>query len=126
MTTASYETFLLQINRGKTSTDKAKIFNYIKRYPCCHKNNIIDSLEMTHQTVTARLSGLLDLGVIRVSSELLSSKSCLSKFVVQEDAEFILISQEQRKIQKFEQWKAKGLRDFQELISNETRARLSA
>lgn len=91
MSTASVETFLLQVNTGKIKTGLARVYRYIRRNERTHKYAIMRDLSMGHQTATARLSGLLDMGVIEVTeiAKVPKIDSKVSRFVVQTDPDKI-------------------------------------
>lgn len=127
MSRASVETFLLQINSGKTKTDKAKIYKYIRRNERTHKEAIMRDLNMSHQTVTARLSGLLDMGVIEVVevAENALSNSRISRFKVQYDPAQIQKNKINRDVVKFNKWKAKA-KEYKSFLSSEVITELSA
>jgi len=67
MTNASYKTFMHQLATGKIETDKTRLYNYILKFPKLTLNEIRINLNMKHQTVSARLSDLLDIGVVCVT-----------------------------------------------------------
>jgi DNA-binding MarR family transcriptional regulator len=63
---ASYQNFLQQINSGKITTDKQRVYQAIKKNPNITLRELRKTLKMKHQTVSARLSDLLDLGVVEI------------------------------------------------------------
>ncbi len=110
MTQASYKSFLNQVESGKKETDATRIYKYIKKLNASMiKPNIVficDGLKMKHQTATARLSDLMDIGV--VETEQSNQEETLSFFKVQEDDFKIAQNSKNRSLEKFKSWVAKG------------------
>lgn len=107
MTNASYKTFLHQLATGKIDTDKTRLYNYILKFPKLTLNEIRINLNMKHQTISARLSDLLDMGVVFISgtkerknSERLTLDSILE---IEENESKIQANFEKRQKQKVKQ-----------------------
>ena len=69
MSVRSHEAFLEQIRSGKRKTVSQLLYSFIDYYVNTHNEKIdlpemLNSCEYPHQTVTARLSELCDMGVI--------------------------------------------------------------
>lgn len=97
---ASTITFLQGVNSGTFNTQKAKIYRFLQRNHNATKNYIIKELRMSHQTVTARLSDLLDLGVVEVAGTKKTDISTLSQFRVVVDPERIESNRKNREFEK--------------------------
>jgi predicted transcriptional regulator len=110
MSKYSYKAFLNQIETGKKETDSTRIYNFIKsQNNFTVKPNLLfvaESLKMKHQTVTARLSELMDLGVIETTNN--KEKDNYSFFQTQTDPEKIKQNAINRSADKFKKWVAKG------------------
>lgn len=116
MTKASIETLLVQLNSSKIKTSKARVYRYIRRNPYCTKDDIIRDLNMPHQTTTARLSDLLDLGVIEAIGSVGKVTGMVSMLMVQKDKEKIKKNADSRRMEKYQRWLKAG-EQFNDLIS---------
>lgn len=116
MTKASLETFLRQVNSLKSKTDKVRVYRYILKNPNCTKNDLIRDLNMPHQTVTARLSDLLDLGVVEITGTQNKVTGCVSLLQIQFDENKIDSNAKERRLKKFKAWQKKG-EQFSDLIT---------
>lgn len=86
MSHASIKTFLNGINTGKFDTQKKRIYNFIKRNPEATIADIeFSSIGLKYSAITARLSELSDLGVIKVNGTLETKDGTFSKYVIVED-----------------------------------------
>lgn len=65
-TKASTETFLEQIRSGKLLNDKQRLYVHIKKHPGITLNDLSRGTRIVIQTASARLSDLMDLGVVEV------------------------------------------------------------
>lgn len=93
MSKASTETFLEQVRSGNTLTDKQPIYLEIKKNPGITLLDLKRKLKIQHQTVSARLSELMDLGIV----EILATQTRIGVIKLSYDS--ILIDQEdERKI----------------------------
>lgn len=90
MTKCSTEAFLKGVNNGTFNSQKAKIYAYIKRNPGHTIEDIkFFSTGMRESSITARVSDLLDMGVIKISGQFESKVSKVSKLVIVTDAKEI-------------------------------------
>lgn len=105
MKTASYQNFLQQIQSGKITTDKQRVYKAIKDNPNITLRELRKTLKMKHQTVSARLSDLLDLGVVEICGikETVKNGHILidSKLKAQEIEMLIENNQEERNKERF-------------------------
>lgn len=105
MKTASYQNFLQQIQSGKITTDKQRVYQSIKNNPNITLRELRKNLKMKHQTVSARLSDLLDLGVVEIcgTKETIKNGHILidSRLKSQEIEMLIEKNQEGRKTERF-------------------------
>lgn len=104
---AKIKALLFQIESGKMDNDKVRILNYLMM----HDSNIIrlgQALQMKHQTLTARLSDLMDLGVI--DSIRLTNLNGLSysMYFYQKNEEVQEINAYNRKLERYHKWLKKG------------------
>lgn len=100
MKTASYQNFLQLIQSGKITTDKQRVYQEIKNNPNITLRELRKALKMKHQTVSARLSDLLDLGVVEICGIKETVKkghiSIDSKLKVQESHHLIQVNKLER------------------------------
>lgn len=99
------QALLDQIRSGKMQTHKAWILNYIMRNPGATKVQIGKELRIPHQTVTARLSDLEDMGLIEAKGEY----QPYSKFYYIEDPQGQKLHRAKRAAEKLEAWAKKGM-----------------
>lgn len=100
-TAASVETFLEQIRQRNTKSNKTKVYRCLKKNPHLTKNQMMAKTGMPHQTLTSRLSVLMDLGLVEVTG----TKTTIgadgnvfeSTFKVQTDENRIYINQIDRR-----------------------------
>lgn len=116
MSKASIETYLTQLNSSKTETVMDRMYRFIKLNPKCDKNEIIKELKLPHQTVTARLSDLLDKGMVKISGQKKLINSTLSMFTAEEDVMKIQENIDLRKKGKLKKWVNKGIKHFPDLL----------
>lgn len=122
-TKASLDTFLEQIKSGKLLNDKQRVYAHIKKFPGITLNDLSRGLKIVHQTTSARLSDLLDMGVVeiiatqkRIGPVSLSSDSILK---VQEDPIIVLENKKKRSQQKFQRC-VKAILNFEEHLDADT------
>lgn len=99
-TAASVETFLAQIRGRNTKSNKTIVYRSILKHPGCSKNDLIRRTGLPHQTVTSRVSVLMDLGLVEVTATrpIISSNSGSfeSLFMVQKNPDKIKANQKAR------------------------------
>jgi predicted transcriptional regulator len=66
-TEASVQTFLEQNRKGKLNTNAHRVYQDLKKYPNSSKDEVIKRLNLPHQTVTSRISVLMDLGIVKAA-----------------------------------------------------------
>jgi hypothetical protein len=112
MSEKSYKAFKNQIESGKKETDAIRIYKFIdvnnKYLTSPNKDSICDVLKMKHQTVTARLSELMDIGVVEIDGKASEEHKDLSFFKVQTNPQKIVSNQGNRSETKFIKWVSKG------------------
>lgn len=105
-TTASLETFFEQIRSGKLMNDKQIVYNAIQKSSGITLMDLKRRLKMQHQTVSARVTDLLDMGVVEVigTQKRIGAISITqdSMFVVQENTDIIIHNKKIRLEKKFQ------------------------
>ena len=104
-----------QIHSGKMQSDKARILDFVKKYPKSNKVLIGKYLSLPHQTVTARLSDLEDMGAIEAKTN-----GDYSEFYFIEEPNRQRIYAAARQAVKIEQWANKALTQFKDNLRPET------
>jgi len=112
MSEKSYKAFKNQIESGKKETDAIRIYKFIdvnnKYLTSPNKDSICDILKMKHQTVTARLSELMDIGVVEIDGKSSEDHKDLSFFKVQTNLQNIASNERNRSKTKLIKWVSKG------------------
>lgn len=122
-TAASVETFLEQQRKGKLNTNAHKVYQDLKKHPNSSKDEVIKRLSLPHQTVTSRISVLMDLGIVEVTTTRstigANGSSFESLFKVATDPEKIKANILDRQKLKLKRLK-KRIKSFKELIPENT------
>lgn len=119
MSSASVKTLLDQIDSGKLKSDKAIVLNYVKKQTekgnATIVKNLREKLLIPHQTITARLSDLEDLGLVykKGDSELAGSHYC--NFFYEANEEKRAENRLEVRKRKFKKWLNKA-DEFEDLI----------
>lgn len=106
MTTASQQAYIKQIQSGEAKGKAQKVYNLLS-----HSDNgltiryICKALNLSHQTATARLSELCDLGIVFISE----TKEDLSVFKIETIPYLIKNNRFNRKKSKVDKWMKKGI-----------------
>jgi hypothetical protein len=115
MSQKSYEAFKEQIESGQKENDATRIYLKIIEMnvfnELCNKESLSKTLNKPHQTITARLSDLMDLGVVEIVIKDGYKKTKLSSFKTTTDPISIKANWAGRQKEKFDKWLIKG-KDF--------------
>jgi predicted transcriptional regulator len=118
---AKRETYLNQIQNGNIKSKTVKVL-YVIRVAGERMNLTTDvlreRLKMPHQTITAILSNLLDLGMIKIDQEnnVKVGSSTYSSYKYVESEEQQILYAELRQKEKFYQWARRGLEEFEQFL----------
>lgn len=96
------KTWLKQIESGMIATNTTKILHFIMRHDGCNIYQMRENLNISHQTLTAIISVLMDEGLVRASGEIEIDGSHYSKLFYLFDRLKQEEQIEQRRIEKFE------------------------
>lgn len=116
---------LHQIETGKMKTDLVKILDYIMVNEMTSRPLIADGLNMKLQTTVARVSDLLDMGIVEVIDchDGIGSLTFehLDYEILKHQPDPIKVAKNayERKRDKFEKWKKRGLNEFSEFFNPE-------
>lgn len=119
MSSASIKSLLEQIESGQLRTDRAIILNYIKKNTEKKKPTTVldlrNRLMIPHQTMTARLTGLEDLGVIYKDGEIKVRDTNYCCFYFEPCTLKRFENIKKIRTEKFEKW-IKKANEFEDLI----------
>ena len=117
---AKRETYLKNLESGMIETKTMRVLYYIRSFELssiCNTYDMRDQLNMPHQTLTAIISNLLDLGSIRISEEIKKGKNTYSSYRFVPDIQDQIRIANERKKEKFEYWLKQGVNEYSELMS---------
>lgn len=115
---------LKQINSGQLQTDMARILSHIKMHPFTTLPEVKRKLALSHQTASARISDLLDMGLIEEKGEKKNNIGTYTYFKFQPNISIQLLNAETRRKEKYKHWVKKGLTKFNDFINPELRKEL--
>ncbi|MCB0448445.1 MAG: MarR family transcriptional regulator [Gelidibacter sp.] len=121
---AKIQALLKQIHSGKRQSDKARVLDFVMKHPYCTTVDVEVKLNMLHQTASARISDLLDLGVIEERGTKETATSNFTYLKYQPDYLQQVINSRNRKKDKYDNWVKKGLTQFNDLINPELKFQL--
>lgn len=106
---------LSQLESGKMKSDSARILQYIMDNEYTSRPLISDALGIKLQTVVARVSDLLDMGIIEV---IVSGREGVDYEILTHQPNPLKQSDNayQRKKSKYIQWKKRGVKEFSEFL----------
>lgn len=116
---------LNQIKNGKLNTDKARVLHHIKNHPYSTLSEIERKLNMIHQTASARVSDLLDMGLIQEMGTKKTARSQETYFRFQPNFQKQNTNATKRKEEKYKRWVKTGLTQFEEFINPNLKSELS-
>lgn len=118
------EALLKQIHSGKRMSDNAKILEYVMKHPFCTTSEVEIKLNMLHQTASARISDLLDMGVIEERGKKDTATSSFTYLKYQSNAINQNLNAKRRKQEKYKNWVKKGMTQFSEIINPQLKEQL--
>lgn len=107
-----------QIHSGKMKSDSAKILNYIIESKMSTMPSIEFKFAMPRQTVSARVSDLEDLGVIKKQGTHETRSGVYSLYVYESDPVKVVKNAKERELIKFNNWLKRGGK-FKHLIDSD-------
>jgi hypothetical protein len=119
ISSAKRETYIENLKKGIIKTKTLEILNFIKDNPKCNTDTIRVGLSMAHQTATAIISNLLDIGIIKIVGETKVKNSTYSNYLFVEDYREQDKLEKERHLAKFEIWMQHGLANFKEDMSSQ-------
>ena len=104
-----------QIDSGQMKTDASRILDFIIKEGFSSMPIICDALCMPEKTVSARLSGLQDMGIIEIVTDG-EPETDFQIYRYQSSPAMQVHNAYMRKKAKFNQWKKRGLQEFSEFL----------
>jgi len=107
------ENYLALIEKGVIKSNIVKVLNHFKFYGTSNCEDVEIRLLMKHQTASATITNLLDMGVLEPVSRIRTSSGSLAnelKFV--EDPNQWIINAQIRKREKYQKWMDSGKKNF--------------
>ena len=92
------------LKMGVLKSKTMQILNFIKDNKNCNTDDIRIGLNMAHQTATAIISNLLDIGIIKIVGETKVKNSTYSNYLFVEDYREQDRLQKARHLAKFKIW----------------------
>jgi len=118
ISSAKRETYMENLKMGVIKTKTMQILNFVKDNPNCNTDNIRVGLSIPHQTATAIISNLLDMGLIKIVGETKVKNSTYSNYLFVEDYREQDKIARARHLAKFQIWMEHGLSNFKEDMTN--------
>lgn len=119
ISSAKRETYIENLKKGIIKTKTLEVLNFIKDNPKCNTDTIRVGLSMAHQTATAIISNLLDIGIIKIIGETKVKNSTYSNYLFVEDFSEHSRLEKARHLAKFQIWMEHGLANFKEDMSSQ-------
>lgn len=118
-TAASVKTFLEQVKNKSAANNREALYKAIRKTPNATKNDLIAHTGLSHQTLTAQLSFLMDFGIVEVSgsTQYIGSTGTVyeSFFTIQTNETKITANQKNRRKLKFKRLQ-KQLKQFSDIV----------
>ena len=114
---AKVKTLIKQIEEGRLDSDRAKILSHIMKHPYSTIIDLCNKLNMKIQTVSGRLSELMDLGIVEEKGQKETSTSVYTYLKYQANTDKQEDNARQRLSQKYEIWINQGLNKFDTIIN---------
>lgn len=119
MSQAKRETYLANLKNGNINSKTMRILYFIKQRPFVNTDEIRNLLEISHQSATAIISVLLDIGVIKIVGETKINDNSYSKYLFVSDYQEQYNLSEMRIKEKYSIWLQQGISKFRELITTD-------
>jgi hypothetical protein len=114
---AKRETYVKQIESGNLNTQTSRVLHYIRYNPLCDTDELRTKLEMPHQSLTAIVSNLLDIGVIAIVGEIGKRNQVYSVYRYIHEPHLQRMAEKERQEQKFKLWIKQGINMYGELMT---------
>jgi len=119
---AKRTTYIDNMASGKITNNTLIVLHYIKnncKVTICDTHEIRAILKMPHQSVTAIISNLLDLGIVKITGEVKRGNQTYSAYAYVSDSMEQIDLEYQRKAEKYHLWLKQGMKEYTNLMSDE-------
>lgn len=126
MSNASTHTWVTLMETGDLQNYTIKVLRFIKDNPNTDIERMRNELDLPHQTISSRVSELMDEGLVEISGERSNDKGnsySLVKFVEGTFRQNQV--KEQRLRHKYMSWVNKGMREFKDVMPSQLLMELS-
>lgn len=114
---AKRETYLENLKTGNIKSKTMRILYMIQQRPFTNTDEVRSLLSISHQTATAILSNLLDLGIIKIAGETKINDNTYSRYLFVSEYQEQYNLSKQRKKEKFALWIKQGLNSYADLLN---------
>lgn len=114
---AKRETYVKQVESGNLQSQTIRVLHYVRYTPLCDTDELRTKLQMAHQSVTAVISNLLDLGLITIVGEITKRKQMYSQYRYIHEPNLQEQCARERKKEKFKMWIRQGQDTYGDLLS---------
>jgi hypothetical protein len=119
ISSAKRETYIENLKMGVIKSKTMEILNFVKDNPNCNTDDIRVGLSMAHQTATAIISNLLDIGIIKIIGDTKIKNSTYSNYMFVEDYNEQNRLEKARHLAKFKLWMEQGLSNYKEDMTSQ-------
>jgi hypothetical protein len=119
ISSAKRETYIENLKMGVIKSKTMEILNFVKDNPNCNTDDIRVGLSMAHQTATAIISNLLDIGIIKIIGDTKIKNSTYSNYMFVEDYSEQNRLEKARHLAKFKLWMEQGLSNYKEDMTSQ-------
>lgn len=120
MSDASVKNWLRLMGTGELENKSVRILDYIKAHPGTDIDTMRVQLDMPHQTITALISNLMDVGLVKFQGERRKTNDNLYSILFFVESQFERDHLKQKRLkEKFNLWIDKGLSDYTSLMSSQ-------
>lgn len=116
---AKRETYVKQVESGNLNSQTIRVLHYIRYNPLCDTDELRTKLEMAHQSVTAVISNLLDIGLITIVGETKKRDNIYSMYRYVHEPHLQEQCATERKKEKFKQWIRQGKETYGDLLTED-------
>lgn len=120
MSDASVKNWLRLMGTGELENKAVRILDYIKAHPGTDIDTMRVQLDMPHQTITALISNLMDVGLVKFQGERRKTNDNLYSILFFVESQFERDQLKEKRLkEKFNLWIDKGLSDYTSLMSSQ-------
>lgn len=114
---AKRDTYVKQVESGNLNSQTVRVLHYIRYNPLTDTDEMRTKLEMAHQSITAIISNLLDMGVITIVGEVKKRDNIYSMYRYIHEPHLQDEVAKERQKAKFKLWIKQGQETYGNLLS---------